>query len=63
MSKITNSKIIYISKKVYEYYIKNSKIDKKNTFEIMSPTDSDYFKRGKTYKNKKNIKATCHMPL
>ncbi len=47
LAKISNCKIIYISKKSYNFYLKDTNINNKNLFEVMSPTDSKFFKRKK----------------
>ena len=52
LARFTNCKVIYISKKVFNFYIKNSKIKKENLYEIMSPTDTKFFK--KKFVKKKN---------
>lgn len=53
LARFTNCKVIYISKKVFNFYIKNSKIKKENLYEIMSPTDTKFFKK-KFIKKKNN---------
>ena len=52
LARITNCKIVYISKKVFSFYIKNSNIKRENLYEIMSPTDTKFFQKKR--KKKKN---------
>ena len=52
--KLFNPKIIYLSNSVYQFYLKDLNIDKKNLFKIMSPTNSKYFQR-KKFRNQKII--------
>lgn len=52
--KICDTKIIYLSQKVYDFYLKDLNINRKNLYKIMSPTNSEYFK-GKKIKNKKKL--------
>ena len=42
--KICDTKIIYLSQKVYDFYLKDLNINRKNLYKIMSPTNSEYFK-------------------
>lgn len=50
--KFCNPKIIYLSKKVYEFYLKDLSISRNNLFKIMSPTNSNYFKKKNIYNRK-----------
>ena len=53
--KIFHTKIIYLSEKVYNFYLKDLGLKKKHLHKIMSPTDSNFFKR-KKFKNKKSLR-------
>lgn len=55
LARFTDCKIIYISKKVLNFYIKNSNIKKENLYEIMSPTDTKFFKKKKKKKKNKEL--------
>ncbi len=58
VASLTDTKIVYISKKVFEFYIKDSNLNHKNLNEIMSSIDSSYFKRKNQYKDNKNLILT-----
>ena len=55
LAKFTNCKVVYISKKVFNFYMKNSNIKKDNLYEIMSPTDTKFFKKKRKKKKNKEI--------
>jgi len=58
LAKIFDSKIIYISKKVYSFYLHNLNINKNNIYKVMSPVDTSFYKKKKTFKKKKNLIIT-----
>lgn len=58
VARLTGTKIVYISQKVFEFYIKDSNLNRENLNEIMSSIDSSYFKRKNKYKDNKNIIVT-----
>ena len=43
LSKLTNCKIIYTSRRVYDFYLKDKKILKNNIKEIFAPVDTTKF--------------------
>ena len=55
LAKKCECKVVYKSKKVHDYYLKNSNFKKKNLYKIMSPINSRFFKRKKPYKNNKKL--------
>ena len=55
MKKLFHTKIIYLSDKVYNFYLKDLGLKKKHLHKIMSPTDTNFFKR-KKFKKKKSLR-------
>ena len=45
--KVFHTKIIYLSNKVYNFYLRDLGLKKKNLYKIMSPTDTFFFSKKK----------------
>ena len=54
LAKFTNCKVVYISKSI-QFLYQNSNIKKDNLYEIMSPTDTKFFKKKRKKKKNKEI--------
>lgn len=52
--KFCDAKIIYLSQKVYNFYLKDTDIKRNNLYKIMSPTNAEYYKK-KKFKIKKQL--------